>query len=227
VRDDNYIKEINMCKRNASSILTKGLVLLSVCLLFTGCFIFYDGSFDGFSIDGIYDGGLPTNIKTCSDATVRDNLLYVNHSFDFPTDPRAGALSYFVNGGCFPADAPTGFSRFDFVSPPLTSWDDVTGYNFTLKSFVPSVQVQPLLVVSKADGSIVFQRMVDDFGDAIFIGVPVDTNWHTYTFERPVMDPGDSVIELRVRVFIPNAAIPVLDVDSFIYLDTVVPLRSS
>jgi hypothetical protein len=67
--------------------------------------------------------------------------------------------------------------------------------------------------------------MVDDFGSAIFFPVPDDFGWHTFTFERPIINPEDSVIGLRVRIFIPNASVAVLDTNSFVYLDAIVPIR--
>jgi hypothetical protein len=205
----------------------KLLAIAAVCLWLAGCFLFYDGSMDGFTVDGIYDGGLPVHIETCRDAVVSRNLLYADGiSYDFPDDPNAGSLEYYISPTCFPDDAPGGFSRFDFVSPALTTWDDVTGYRFAVMSLVRGVQVQPMLEVRRADGSSVFLRMVDDFDEPLFFAVPDDWAWHNFTFERPDTGLEETVIGLRVRVFIPNATIARLGRDAyFVLLDTVIPLR--
>ena len=203
------------------------LAIAVVCFGLAGCFLFYNRSMDGFTVDGIYDGGFNVNIAACSAAIVNGNLLYADDiSYDFPDDPNAGSLEYYISRACFPADAPSGFSRFDFVSPPLTDWDDVTGYTFAVLSHLNNVQVQPLLEVQRADGSIVFLRMLDAFGSPHFFPVPDDWEWHSFTFERPDSGVDESVIGLRVRVFIPNAAIARLGLDAFfVHLDTVIPLR--
>lgn len=206
--------------KRSSRLVPKIFFLAMASLLVSGCFIFYDGSMDGFTVDGIYDGGNPTTIGLCPDATMHAALMYMYDSYDFESDPNAGSIAFNVTRTCFPDDAPTGFSRFDFVSPPLTDWNDVTGFNFIIKSFVNNIQLQPLLMIRKADGRIVSHRMSG------YITVPNDWAWHPYTYVRPPIDPTDNVIEMRIRVFIPNRTIATLGLESyFIYLDDVIPQR--
>lgn len=223
-----------MKRQKRTSIWKKTLMVASVCLLFSGCFIFYDGSMDGFAVDGIYDGGNPNMVSSCSDDDIRSSLEYNNQSFDnLPDDNRSGSIAFRVGNDCFPLNTLTGFSRFDFVSPSLTSWNDITGFNFTMMSTVggftfPVLRVQPLLEIQKPDGSTTFLRMEDDLGAPIFLELTRDTEWHTFTFERPPesIDPTDNVIGLRVRVFIADEVIPALiSGTDYVYLDTVVPLR--
>ncbi len=207
---------------NNKRSLTCGAIIIA-CLVLAGCFTFYDGSLDGFTVDGIYDGGTSVNISTCSDAVLSSYLTQApGISYDSTTDPLTGSLRLRAVTDCFPDDASTGFARFDFVSPHLSNWDSVAGYTFAVKSFVNDIQVQPLLEVERADGEVVFQRMVDAVGRPIFISVPNDWGWHQYAFVRPAADPGDIVIGMRVRVFVPNRSIRLSD-DFFIYLDAVFP----
>ena len=171
-------------------------------------------------------------ISPCPVDEIRSRLEYSDQSFDnLPDDVKSGCLAFRVDNDCFPLDTPTGFSRFDFVSPPLSTWNDITGFNFTMKSTVggltfPVLKVQPLLMIQKPDGRKTFLRMEDNSGEVIFMELVRDSHWHTYTYERPVTDPVDNVIGLRVCVFIPDEVIPALiDGTDYVYLDTVVALR--
>lgn len=220
-----------MKRKKMTSVWASALLVAAVGVIFSGCFIFYNGSIDGFEIDGIYDGA--EKIDLCSDDTVRSNLRWHDDSFDeLPDDDKSGSIAFNINRTCLSADTNKGRNGFDFVSPPLTDWDDISGFNFAVKSAITAdhrfhhLQVQPLLKIQKPDGDTVFQPMVDDFGGHMLFTVQNDWAWHTFTYERPVINPDDKVIELRVRVFIPDEMIARLGSDSnFVYLDTVIPQR--
>jgi hypothetical protein len=238
-------KENEMKRTKLSSILAKISIVASLCLLFSGCFIFYGGSIDGFWVDGIYDGS--EKITRCTDDTVRSLLQWSSDSFEnFPDDSEnCGSIVYPICTTCFTSETASGFNAFAFVSPPLTTWNDVTGYIFRIKTSIPgdylfgrSLQVQPMLEIEHPDGNRVFHIMVDedDFDRPIKFEVPNDADWHTYTYTRPTINPDDTVIGLSVVVFIPNEAIanleqinaergPYAEERGFVYLDAVVPLR--
>ena len=233
-----------MKRRMYSSIWAKVISGMAACLIFSGCFLFYDGSLDGFWIDGIYDGS--TKLTLCSDEEVRSWLQWSDQSFErLDGDSRYGSLRYTINRACFSDDTSSGCNSFAFVSPPLTTWDDVTGYNFRVKAsiatryFTDDIYVQPTLEIEKADGSTVFEFMTeedeDGFDVPIKFNVPNDGHWYTFTFERAAIQPGDTVAGLSILVRIPDEVIAALEWDetasgifspsSFVFLDFVEPLR--
>jgi hypothetical protein len=195
---------------------------------------------DGFWIDGIYDG--TEKMSFCSDEVARSELRWSGTSNEnFPDDNQGGSLAYRINTDCFSSTTASGYNGFAFVSPPLpNSWNDITGYNFSIMSALAggdifrTLSIQPVLEVEKADGREVFLAMADESGDPIFLELPNDGVWHTYTYERQTIDPEDTVIGLTIIVFVPDEAIgaieymeeELLESESFIFLDTVVPLRS-
>ena len=186
-----------------------GLAKLSIMLLLavsvSGCFLFDDGTKEGFTINGVFDGDDNT-LNTHCDVNALNNRLFImrNQGVSFPDNPDSGALVMSMAGQCFNRNTTSGWNRFDFVSPPIDDWNDATGFVYHVNTNLSGLYVQSLLTVRKANGDIVFK--LDAGSEPAFIPLSTLYTWRKVDFVRPPIEPGEEVIGMQIRVFVPDTA---------------------
>lgn len=194
-----------------SLLIAPTAFLLAACATYS--FLFDDLTKQGFTLDGLYDGGTGVHVETCSQADL--NTLYTlwPDSVSNPTNPDARSLAMRIVPTCFPQGTSTGYFRFDFVSPDVSAisgWANIDRVRYSAKTNIPGIQAQALLRIQKDDGSEVTIFAVDGAGDPVLNSVPDLAGWQEFSFEIPEMDQGFQVLEVRVRIYGDIA-------DSFIY----------
>lgn len=186
----------------------------------TSCFLFDDGTTEGFTIDGVYDGGSYNKVGNCSSTQLNSELEYYQESYNFNNKGVPGSLLMRMLDNCFSPNTRSGFNRFDFVSPILTDWNNAIGYQYVVKTNVPSITVQSLLKVRKANGDIVMKQ--DTSSEPPFILLSPLHTWKKIKFVRPSIEAGEKVVAVHVRVFISNEALNFTGPEAIIQLDQVV-----
>lgn len=197
-------------------------LLLLLLLPFSGCYLFI-GDIQGFTINGVYDGGTTSSIGLCSNTDLNNWLTYyAGDSAD--TQDNSGCLRFSVSGTCFPSTASTGFARFDFVSPAITQWAPAPsgysfeGFRFSLKTNLPGLYAQGILKVTTSGGSTTFYA-------SSFFALTANTSWQQYTSGIPAGATGFTVEEAYVRIFVPNSTISLYaGPEAIVMLDQVIPV---
>ena len=189
----------------------------------SGCFLFDDGTKQGFTIDGVYDGDTNTKVGNCSPTVLNNNLHYIQDSVSFKQLPDAGSLRMRMPGNCFSANTRSGWNRFDFVSPTVTDWNAAKGYSYTVKTNITGITVQSLLKVRKANGDI--KMKLDSGSEPAFIPLSPLFQWRQIQFVRPAAEAGEVVLAVHVRVFLSQSALIYTSPDAVIQLDQVVEVN--
>jgi len=188
--------------------MLKKLVVLTTTVLLSGClqdnFGFDEGTMEGFTLDGIYNGGTAAHIEECDQSvlTTDPEFLLTPDSVLAPEDPDSGSIGVKIVPYCFSDSATTGFWRFDFVSPNLeadSKWQNLDEVAFSIRSNIPGIQTQPMLKVRDADDDVHFIVPSDGAG-------PLFTEVETGAWQRVSFDLSDTekpydIIEIRARVF--------------------------
>ncbi|WP_395340713.1 hypothetical protein PN836_017515 [Ningiella sp. W23] len=188
--------------------------------MLTGCFLFDDGTKEGFTVDGVYDGDTYNKLYYCSDpAHLNGWMFVVRDSYSFSDNPDSGSLRMTLPYYCFSGIAPSGYMRFDFVSPELSEQNDMKRYSYVIKTNIPGVHVQSLLKVKKADGSVVMKR---DASSAVDFLALTPGPWTQREFVRPPIIAGEEVLAVHVRVFVENASTLYTGNEAVVQLDQVV-----
>jgi len=236
----------SQCRRLRRHPLTSGLlglvVLVGVLLACNGsgadpaAFTFNTDS-QGFTFDGIYDGGQNVQVAACSNPdTTFQSLPYHSPSVNyFPpaNDSQSGSLLVFMSvPNCFPADtaaASTGFVRYGLLSPSLeanSNWQDIDAFSFRVQVNIPGLQAQPLAHVTRPDGSETIFRPVNSGGSPVFTPIPDDGQWHEVRFDLPEEDV--TVRQVEARFFIEvSAAHPLYPAnEASLNLDYVQPITA-
>jgi len=168
----------------------------------------FDNDQQGFTFDGIYDGGQNVQIASCSNPdTTFQNLPFHSPSVNYapPGDnTQSGSLLVFMAvPNCFPADSTatsTGFVRYGLVSPNLetnSNWQDLDAFSFQVQVNIPGLQAQPLAHVTRPDGSETIFRPVNSGGSPVFTPIPNDGQWHEVRFDLPEEDVTLRMVEAR------------------------------
>jgi len=203
----------------------KRVLFLMIFVFITGCFDFDDNSKDGFTVDGVYNGGTSTKISTCTNAELNALFFNVLDSYNDPENAEPGSVRISLMPSCFPDDASTGFARFDYVSPSV-EWKDVTGYSYYLKTALSGLYTQPFLKIRKSNGDIVFIREVSSTGTPVFKTVSTG-GWGKYTFNLPDVTYDYTILGVVIRMFVPNRTIALYGgPEAVIQLDYVMPTLS-
>jgi len=215
------MKKTNIGKR----ILLTTLSIIMCCSLI-GCYYFLNGSTEGFTINGVYDGGTNTKIGSCDFAAINRWMFnYMGDSYD--GRENSGCLRFSIAGTCFPATAATGFARFDFVSPSPTSWSpsigtkEFDGFSFYFKTNLPGIYVQGIAKLTLTDGTTTWYA-------STFHSVTQNDPWTNFSLSSlaGVFDI-DTIDEVYVRVFVPNYTLSLYSgPEAIVMLDTVVPIYS-
>lgn len=189
------------------------------------CFLFPEGDRQGFSFDGIYDGGSATQIAVsgCDASTIGLNMGATPNWASSATDSTR-ALWVGMTGTCFPRSAPnTGFVRFGFVSPDLasnTDWQDLDGFRFQARSNIRGVRVQPLARVRMLDGTETY------IASRNFPSVPQTTSTSAPWTEASLAfsDSVQTVLHVEARVFVdPDSSFTYPSPESAVWIDGVCP----
>ena len=193
-----------------------------------GCF-FFDGADTGqFSVDGFFEIQPPapgTRADICpgqSPLLIRGNNFPQAYTSVIPGDFSSLAIP--TNVPCItspPAQLPSGFVNFDFVSPNLTGaagWATANGFEVQARVPLsppnPANQVQAQLIFQDTAGA--FHAEVDSGGTVVFHNLT--PAWQALSVSRP----GFQVANLHVRMFIPRAN-QLGSPDSRIEIDRVCP----
>lgn len=207
------------------NIRTVHLITISFLVLLSGCWTFDDGSKQGFTIDGVYDGGTYVKDTFCSNAELNNWLTLIPSSNSFDNDPNAGSLRMPIISSCFPGNGSTGYSRFDFVSPkPNGDWQSADGFRFAMDTNLPGVLIQPLLSIRKPDGTIVKKKSISG-PEYIPLQNDYSAQWRTLSYSRDTIASGEEVMAVHIRVFIPHSALYSAGTEAIVLLDDVVPNR--
>lgn len=192
------------------------------------CFLFPEGDRQGFSFDGIYDGGSTTQIAVsgCDVSNIGLNMGPTPNWASSPTDSTR-AVWVGMTGTCFPQSAPnTGFVRYGFVSPDLasnTDWQNLDGFRFQARSNIRGVRVQPLALVRKLDGTETY------IASNSFPSLPQTTStsapWTEASLTFP--DSVQTVLRVEARVFVnPDSSFTYPSPESAVWIDGVCPTPS-
>ena len=188
-----------------------------------GCFNFDQvNSVQGWTAVGMFNGDQSANLNNAG------LIPTWNSSFGFLSPNSAdadGGLVLNVTGNVIPpaASLPSGFSRFDFRSPDMTTdtrWQGIRGISFRMATdIVGMLQVQPLLAVRRPDGTNSFLRQVDSSGNPVFITLfGGEALFRVFVANIPV-PAGYTVLSTHLRVFNPVGSLH----PSFVILDGVCP----
>jgi len=192
------------------------------------CFLFPEGDRQGFSFDGIYDGGTATQIAV-SGCDVSNIGLNMGGTPNWPSSATDDTRAVWVGmtGTCFPQSAPnTGFVRYGFVSPDLafnTDWQDLDGFRFQARSNIRGVRVQPLARVRKLDGTETY------IASRTFPPLPQTTStsapWTEASLTFP--DSVQTVLHVEARVFVdPDSSFTYPSPETAVWIDGVCPTPS-
>lgn len=199
-----YVKNKQQSLQSALNLAKIGFVAIMAFSL-SGCFLFDDGTKEGFTINGVFDGDDNTVLPTC-DVNALNNRLFImrNEGVSFRDNPESGALVMSMAGQCFARNTESGWNRFDFVSPELNDWDDATGFVYHVNTNLTGLYVQSLLKVKKPNGDIVYK--LDTGTEPAFIPLSQLYIWRKVDFVRPPIEPGEEVLAVHIRVFVPDTA---------------------
>lgn len=211
------MKKTNRGKR----IFLTTLSIIIFCSLI-GCYYFLNGSTEGFTIDGVYNGGTNTQIGTCNSAAL-NTWMFSSEGDSYDGLPNSGCLRFSIVGTCFPTTAATGFARFDFVSPSPTNWSpsNFDGFSFYFKTNLPGIQVQGIAKLTLTNGTTTWYA-------SAFYPVTQYDPWTNFSLSSlaGVVDI-DTIDEVYVRVFVPNSTISLYGgPEAIVKLDAVVPIYS-
>ena len=189
--------------------MLKKLAIVTTTILLSGClqdnFGFDEGSMEGFTLDGLYNGGTSTHIEECDQGvlTTGPEFWLSPDSVLAPEDPDSGSIGLRIVPYCFSDLASTGFWRFDFVSPNLeadSKWQNLDEVAFSIRSNIPGVLTQPMLKVRDAEDDVHFIVPSDGAGGPLFTEVTTGA-WQRVSFDlSDTVKPYD-IIEMRARVF--------------------------
>lgn len=201
------------------------LVTGSLLLLLSGCWTFDDKTEQGFTIDGVYDGGTYKKDTLCSDVEINNWLTVSTSSNSFDDNPNAGSLWMSIVKKCFPGKGSKGFGRFDFVSPkPNGDWQSTDGFSFAMDTNLSGVMIQPLLSIRKADGTIVKKKSTTG-PEFISLQNNYLSQWQSLSYTRDAIADGEEVMAVHIRVFIPHSALIFAGPEAIVSLDDVIPNR--
>lgn len=184
------------------ALLAPACVLLSACATYS--FLFDDATNEGFSVDGIYDGGYSAHVETCTQQELDALYTIWPDSLSNPSLPEASSLAMRILPSCFPQGTSTGFFRFDFVSPDvsgISGWSNIDQMRYAVKTNIPGIQAQALLNIRTEDGEEATIMDVDSAGEPIFHTVPDLAGWQQINFEIPDIDQPFQVLSVKIRIF--------------------------
>jgi hypothetical protein len=204
-----------------------------------GLINFNNGTNQGWIVDGFYDGDQPGVIQQANNVALW--IGYTDVSSQPGTDDikdNKGSIAA-VLGPNVPESniALSGYWRFDFISPDLSSnsdWQKINGVelcitdNFSLTGNTP-LNIQVLLKAIKPDGSTTYLHEVDSKGEPVFITTDAKLvkNWNIITSKIKVSS-GYTVQNLYVRVFGiapgPNQGISIY-FEGYIAIDAINPIH--
>ena len=215
-----------MKKTNRGKKIFLTTLSIIICCSLIGCYYFLNGSTEGFTIDGIYDGGTNTQIGLCNSATLNTWMFnYMGDSYD--SLANSDCLRFSITGTCFPTTTSTGFARFDFVSPSPTNWSpsigakEFDGFSFYFKTNLPGIQVQGIAKLTLTDGTTTSYA-------STFYPVTQYDPWTNFSLSSlaGAVDI-DTIDEVYVRVFVPNSTISLYSgPGAIVMFDAVEPIYS-
>lgn len=182
-------------------------------------FSFDDGTSQGWETVGMFDGDSSDVLFTygSSPAFFWDRTNAFAGLGNDPVDGNGSALAAMAGG---PGSSPSGWARFDFRSPDVSSiagWQGKASFTYSvLEAAWFNVYGQLVLEVQKCDGSTAFLRETDSSGDPVFCALN-HGSWTTCNTSVPLSNDIAFVKRLHVRLFGPAPSY----YEGGIYLDEV------
>ncbi len=181
-----------------------------------GLVSFNNGTAQGWTLDGLYDGDTPTMLLDTKGKAVWIDYTDIGAKPDFDKmGNNKGAVIHIAGPGLPKSDqATSGFWRFDFVSPDVSNdaqWQGINGVAASLTdktslTGLTAPHVQFLLQVKKPDGSTTFlvetTTMPSGTAEPVFYPLDPKRLWEWNHLASIIPVPQGYVVEhIHIRVF--------------------------